>query len=254
MIPEADQPSETPSDIANRKMAQAEKKVACFRQEVPVTAESSGEPVVKPEDLLDGRIRERLQGIKVKYQEQFSFIMENFTIRNCCNTGSREPLCVESIGKKIGLFVNEYKTDEWLFFANHKEPEYRHHFYASNIIVHQYEYLSEANQTKMMLPKTIIEKQISGEKSIEVIHKYAGSHDSEPFKYEYLTTTDNGRFIARVADDFGLIIEGMKVNYDHFEQKTKHLCEISKEEFKWVFPLFNVTYRVSPNLEVYPEC
>ncbi|WP_422467687.1 hypothetical protein [Endozoicomonas sp. ALC013] len=30
MIPEADQPSETPSDIANRKMAQAEKKLLVF--------------------------------------------------------------------------------------------------------------------------------------------------------------------------------------------------------------------------------
>ncbi|WP_257266128.1 hypothetical protein, partial [Endozoicomonas sp. ONNA2] len=211
-IPPADQPPKMRSDIASRTLTKAGNisEVAEFGQKAPVTVESSGKPAVRPEDVLDRQIRERLQALKDKYKEQFFLIKDKSTTSNYCKPGSWEPLIVETAGE-LGQFVNEYKTDEWHFLFNVKDPQWQQHFDQSTMVAFQYEYLSEAKQSKMMLPKTIfVEQEVLDKKNLEVIHKYASRHDSEQFKDEYLTTTVNGKHIARVADDFGLIIEGIE--------------------------------------------
>ncbi|WP_257264398.1 hypothetical protein, partial [Endozoicomonas sp. ONNA2] len=221
-IPRTDQPPETQSYITDRKTTQTGEKfeVARFGQEVQVTTESSDETAINPEDVMDRKISERLKALKVKYKEQYSFIKENSNISiegdsdSDSDSDSEQPSMIKTAGRSMGEFVSEFKTDEWHFMAHNKESECRHKFYASNVVAQQYEHISELNQTRLMLPKTITDHQINNEKSIEVIHNYAGRHDSEEFKHEFLTTTDNGRRTVWVADDFGLIIEGIEVNYD----------------------------------------
>ena len=153
----------------------------------------------------------------------------------------------------MGHFRNEYKPDQWRFLDNQKGYEYlhTHDFYASNVVAHQYEFLSELNQEKKTLPKTIINMGIINQKSIQVIHEYAGRHDSEEFKHVFLATTDNGKRTARVANDFDLIIEGLKVNYEQFEEHAKSFSESELPAVKAGYDKFNVTFRVSPNPEVY---
>ena len=214
------------ADSAPRKRTKIEPSTSGENRTVGTECD---EPSDKSEDVLARKITERLKALKEEYQKQFDFIINNSdsSIFQCKD--STEPLAVET-GGIIGHFYNEYKPDQWRFLDNEKEDEYRykHHFYASNIVAHQYEYLSKVKQTKKTLPKTIINMGVVNQKSAQVIDKYAGRHNSEEFKNEFLTT-DNGKRTARVANDFGLIIEDLKVDYDR--------C--------------NVTFRVSPDPKVY---
>ena len=214
------------TDLSPRKRTKIESPTS---DENRTAGTERDEPTGKSEDVLARKITERLEALKMKYQNQFDFIINNSfsSIFQCKD--STEPLAVKTNGI-IGRFYNEYKPDQWRFLNNQKEDEYRykHHFYASNVVAHQYEYLSEVNQTKKTLPKTIINMGVVNPKSTQVIYKYAGRHNSEEFKNEFLTT-DNGKRTARVANDFGLIIEDLKVDYDR--------C--------------NVTFRVSPDPKVY---
>ena len=213
---------------------------------------SCDEPTDKSEDVLAGKITERLETLKVNYQNQFDFIIKNSasSILDCDD--STEPFTVKTTGK-IGIFCNEYKSDQWRFLDNDKHYNYlcRHDFYASNIVAHQYDYLSKVKQTKKTLPKTIINVRITNEKATEVIHKYAGRHDSDEFKREFLTTTDNGKRTVRVANDFGLIIKGLKVNYEQFEDYAKLFKESVLPKLKNEYYQLEVTFHVSPDPEVY---
>ena len=92
---------------------------------------------------------------------------------------------------------------------------------------------------------------IMNRKTNQVIHKYAGRHNSEEFKREFLITTDNGKRTVRVANDFGLIIEGLKVNYEQFEEYAKSFSESELPGVKIGYDKFNVTLRVKPDPEVY---
>ena len=218
-----------------------------------IVGTSCDELTDKSEDVLAGKITKRLEALKMRYQRQFDFVIDNFTtcILDCDD--STESFTVKTKGEKIGHFCNEYKSDQWRFLDNNKYGSCRgkHDFYASNIVAHQYEYLSEVNQTKKTLPKTIINVGIMNRKTNQVIHKYAGRHNSEEFKREFLTTTDNGKRTVRVANDFGLIIEGLKVNYEQFEEYAKSFSESELPKAKVGYDKFNVTLRVRPDPEVY---
>ncbi len=214
------------TDLSPRKRTKIESPTS---DENRTAGTERDEPTGKSEDVLARKITERLKALKMKYQNQFDFITNNsFSSFFQCKD-STEPLAVKTNGT-IGHFYNEYKPDQWRFLNNQKEDEYRykHHFYASNVVAHQYEYLCKVKQRKKTLPKTIINMGVVNPKSAQVIDKYAGRHNSEEFKNEFLTT-DNGKRTARVANDFGLIIEDLKVDYDRY----------------------NVTFRVSPDPKVY---
>ena len=236
-------------DSAPRKQIKIESSPSSENRTVGT---SYDEPTDKSEDVLAGKITERLETLKVNYQKQFDFIIKNSTSEILDCDDSTEPFTVKTTGK-IGIFCNEYKSDQWRFLDNNKHDNYlcRHDFYASNIVAHQYEYLSKVNQTKKTLPKTIINVRITNEKAIEVIHKYASRHDSEEFKREFLTTTDNGKRTVRVANDFGLIIKGLKVNYEQFEDYAKLFKESVLPKLKNEYYQLEVTFHVSPDPEVY---
>ena len=211
------------------------------------------EPSDKSGDVLARKITDRLEVLKLKYQAQFEFITNNSTTKISNFNNSTESFSVKTKGDKIGHFRNEYKPDQWRFLDNQKAYEYRykHDFYASNIVAHQYEYLSKVNQRKKTLPETILNMEIINPKSIQVIHEYAGRHDSEEFKHDFLTTTDNGKRTVRVANDFDLIIQGLKVNYEQFEEHAKLFSESELPKVKAEYDKFNVTFCVSPDPKVY---
>ena len=206
----------------------------------------------KSEDVLAEKITERLKALKMRYKKQFDFITENSHSFIFDYNRSNEPLTVKTVGT-IGIFCNEYKPDQWCFLDNQKGEKHlhKHDFYASNIVAYQYERLYEFNQRKMTLPETIINMGIINQKSIQVIHEYAGRHDSEEFKHDFLTTTDNGKRTARVANDFDLIIQGLKVNYEQFEEDAKSFSESELPKIKAKYHKFNVTFLVSPDPKVY---
>ena len=206
----------------------------------------------KSEDVLAEKITERLKALKVRYQKQFDFIKKNSTSCIFKSLDSTVRLSVKT-GGTIGIFCNEYKPDQWRFLYNQKGQKHRrkHDFYASNIVAHQYKHLFEANQRKKTLPKTIINVAIINLKTIQVIHEYAGRHNSEEFKHVFLTTTDNGKRTAWVANDFGLIVEDLKVNYEQFEEHAKSFSESELPKVKAEYYKFNVTFRVSPDPKVY---
>ena len=238
------------ADSAPRKRTKIEPSTSGENRTVGTECD---EPSDKSEDVLAKKITERLKALKVKYRDQFEFIKNNSTTRIFNLKDSTKSYTVKTRGNKMGHFRNEYKPDQWRFLDNQKGYEYlhTHDFYASNVVAHQYEFLSELNQEKNTLPKTIINMGIINQKSIQVIHEYAGRHDSEEFKHIFLATTDNGKRTARVANDFDLIIEGLKVNYEQFEEHAKSFSESELPEVKAGYDKFNVTFRVSPNPEVY---
>ena len=241
--------NDSDADSAPRKRTQTEPSTSGENRTVGTECD---ELTDKSEDDLAKKITERLKALKLRYQKQFDFITKNSTscIYKCGD--STERLSVKT-GGTIGIFCNEYKPDQWRFLYNKKGKKHRckHDFYASNIVAHQYEYLTESNQGKKTLPKTIINVGIINPKSIQVIHEYAGRHDSEEFKHDFLTTTDNGKRTARVANDFDLIIQGLKVNYEQFEEDAKSFSESELPKVKAEYYKFNVTFRVSPDPKVY---
>ena len=238
------------ADSAPRKRIKIEPSTSGENRTVETSCD---ELTDKSEDVLAGKITKRLEALKMRYQRQFDFVINNFTTSILDCDDSTESFTVKTKGEKIGHFCNEYKSDQWRFLDNNKYGSCRgkHDFYASNIVAHQYEYLSEVKQTKKTLPKTIINVGIMNRKTNQVIHKYTGRHNSEEFKREFLTTTDNGKRTVRVANDFGLIIEGLKVNYEQFEEYAKSFSESELPKAKVGYDKFNVTLRVRPDPEVY---
>ena len=237
------------ADLAPRKRTKIESPTSGENTTVGTECD---EPSDKSEDVLAKKITERLEALKMKYQKQFDFIIENSNTRIFKLNDCTKRFTVKTIGE-IGNFLNEYKPDQWQFLDNQKDDEYRykHDFYASNVVAHQYKYLFKDNQRKKTLPKTIINVGIINPKTIQVIHEYAGRHNSEEFKREFLTTTDNGKRTVRVANDFGLIIEGLKVNYEQFEEHAKSFSEFELPKVKVGYDKFNVIFRVSPDPKVY---
>ncbi|MCX8985801.1 hypothetical protein [Citrobacter portucalensis] len=203
------------------------------------------------EEIFDPQLSERLNHYKDVYAERFK-VMDRLSYLEPENPKYGDIMTVMGLTDckfDSSHFINNYKKNEWIikdvFEDNEAVNESPREYFASDVIIEQYEKVASHLGFYGSIPRTIIIQNISSPETVKYINGIqASTTDSNSEILDgFMRETPHGKFITHVLDAFG-----MKANSISFgEEKvvtsdTRNAVVNVSREFK-----MNNTYTNSPS-------
>ena len=220
----------------------AHQKAFCERN-IQDTATAIGENLKEqnPVQSENDRIKQLLHDLDITYRIENNNLSEMTTTHLLNETFSRGSMYTstpEVITEKYGIcrFINYFTPEAWYLQENFKSKSIpKDSFFLGNVIIKQFEQCFKEKQWPFQLPKTIHRCNISNKKSDLLIRQYAGQHDSEKFRHDFLNNTVNGKSTVRIADWFDLDIHQLTVEEGDVIRAIPALSEKIDLPNKWLF-------------------
>ena len=220
----------------------AHQKAFCERT-IQDTATAIGENLKEqnPVQSENDRIKQLLHDLDITYRNENNNLSEMTTTHMSKETysyGSMYTSTPEDKTEKYGIcrFINYFTPEAWYLQENFKSKSIpKDSFFLGNVIIKQFEQCFKEKQWPFQLPKTIHRCNISNKKSDLLIRQYAGQHDSEKFRHDFLNNTVNGKSTVRIADWFDLDIHQLTVEEGDVIRAIPALSEKIDLPNKWLF-------------------
>ena len=197
-------------------------------QEKPTTTATtlhlSDDEIAKNQSI---HIKKRLRSLKKKHRRNFKNIKKltettiDWIEPGLCKTSVKGGSTLDDYFNYI--FRNKYTKHAWHFIENKKighikEPETgdrleKSAFYFSDIIAFQFKKISDTHRRPLVLPKCIYRESIENPETILLLRQNRENYTTLKFAKAFLKDTDNGKSTVRVAEDFGLDITGLTVQF-----------------------------------------
>ena len=220
----------------------AHQKAFCERN-IQDTATAIGENLKEqnPVQSENDRIKQLLHDLDITYRNENNNLSEMTTthmLKETYSQGSMYTSTPEDKTEKYGIcrFINYFTPEAWYLQENFKSKSIpKDSFFLGNVIIKQFEQCFKEKQWPFQLPKTIHRCNISNKKSDLLIRQYAGQHDSEKFRHDFLNNTVNGKSTVRIADWFDLDIHQLTVEEGDVIRAIPALSEKIDLPNKWLF-------------------
>ena len=220
----------------------AHQKAFCERN-IQDTATAIGENLKEqnPVQSENDRIKQLLHDLDITYRNENNNLSEMTTthmLKETYSRGSMYTSTPEDKTEKYGIcrFINYFTPEAWYLQENFKSKSIpKDSFFLGNVIIKQFEQCFKEKQWPFQLPKTIHRCNISNKKSDLLIRQYAGQHDSEKFRHDFLNNTVNGKSTVRIADWFDLDIHQLTVEEGDVIRAIPALSEKIDLPNKWLF-------------------